>query len=41
VSERFAGLSRIEAQRLVYAVLEAEMKGEIHALSITARAPRA
>ena len=41
VSERFTGLSRIEAQRLVFAVLEAEMKDEIHALSVTTRAPRA
>ncbi|MBW2292595.1 MAG: BolA family transcriptional regulator [Deltaproteobacteria bacterium] len=40
VSERFAGLSRVEAQRLIYRVLESEMKDEIHALSITARAPR-
>ena len=41
VSERFAGLGRVAAQRLVYQVLEAEMKAEIHALSITARAPSA
>jgi len=41
VSECFAGLSRVASQRLVYRVLEAEMKGEIHALSITARAPHA
>ena len=41
VSEQFAGLSRIQAQRLIYQILEAEMKGEIHALSISARAPRA
>lgn len=41
VSERFAGLSRIAAQRLIYQILAEEMKGEIHALSITARAPDA
>ena len=41
VSQRFAGLNRVAAQRLVYQILETEMKGEIHALSITARAPDA
>ena len=35
VSDRFAGLSRLEAQRLVYQVLSEEMQGEIHALSIS------
>lgn len=39
VSERFVGLSRVAAQRLVYSILADEMKGEIHALSITARTP--
>lgn len=39
VSERFAGLSRVAAQRLIFEILAEEMKGEIHALSITARAP--
>jgi BolA protein len=34
VSDRFAGLSRVARQRLVYAVLAAEMKSEIHALAI-------
>lgn len=41
VSERFAGLGRVAAQRLVYQILESEMKHEIHALSITASAPEA
>ena len=41
VSERFAGLGRVAAQRLIYKTLENEMKQEIHALSITARAPDA
>ena len=41
VSNRFAGLGRGAAQRLIYEILEAEMKHEIHALSITARAPAA
>lgn len=40
VSERFVGLGRVASQRLVYQILEAEMKHEIHALSITARAPQ-
>jgi BolA protein len=35
VSNRFVGLSRVKAQRLVYQVLHEEMKGEIHALSMT------
>lgn len=34
VSDRFEGLSTVEAQRLVYAVLEGEMGSEIHALSM-------
>ena len=37
VSDRFAGLSRVQAQRLVYSVLEQEMAGEIHALSMETR----
>jgi len=41
VSKRFEGLSRIAAQRLIFEILAEEMKGEIHALSITARAPSA
>ena len=39
VSERFAGLSKVAAQRLVYGVLADEMKGEIHALSMTTLTP--
>ena len=35
VSDRFAGLSRLEAQRLVFQVLSEEMQGEIHALSMS------
>jgi len=34
VSDRFEGLSSVEAQRLVYALLENEMGSEIHALSM-------
>ena len=39
VSPRFAGLSRLAAQRLVYAALDDEMGREIHALSIRTRVP--
>ena len=39
VSERFAGLAPVAAQRLVYEALADEMGGEIHALSIRARTP--
>lgn len=39
VSEAFRGKNRVAAQRLVYGVLAEEMKREIHALSIDAKAP--
>jgi BolA protein len=39
VSERFAGASRVERQRLVYAALADEMGPEIHALSMQTFAP--
>ena len=39
VSERFAGLSRVARQRLVYETLAAEMKREIHALSLRTFTP--
>ena len=39
VSERFAGLSRVARQRLVYEVLAAEMKREIHALALRTLTP--
>jgi len=39
VSGRFLGLSRLQAQRLVYGVLAQEMEGEIHALSMTTLTP--
>ena len=39
MSERFAGVSAVEAQRLVYRVLEAEMGGDIHALSMKTLTP--
>lgn len=37
VAEAFAGLSRLDSQRRVYAVLTDELAGPVHALSITAR----
>ncbi|MGI9432797.1 MAG: BolA family protein [Myxococcota bacterium] len=39
VSERFAGLSRVAAQRVVYDVLREEMEGEIHALALRCLTP--
>ncbi|MGZ9096898.1 MAG: BolA family protein [Micavibrio sp.] len=36
VSKAFAGLSRVEAQRVVYKVLEKELQNGIHALSVNA-----
>jgi len=40
VSSRFEGLTKLEAQRLVYGILSEEMEGEIHALSMTTLTPR-
>ena len=39
VSPRFAGLSLVAAQRLVYEAVGEMMTGDIHALAITTRAP--
>jgi stress-induced morphogen len=39
VSDRFAGLSRIEQHRLVYDVFGAEIGGPIHALSLKTTTP--
>lgn len=41
VSARFAGLSRIAAQRLVYEALGDWIGGPIHACAVTASAPGA
>jgi BolA protein len=41
VSDRFEGLSRVQAQRLVFQVLGELMQGEIHALSMTTLTPEA
>jgi len=39
VSAAFAGMSRVERQRQVYAVLAEELRTQIHALQIEAKAP--
>ena len=40
VSDRFAGLTRIEQHKLVYDVFGAEVGGPIHALSIKTSTPQ-
>lgn len=39
VSPIFEGRTRIERQRMVYALLEAELRGGLHALQLTTRTP--
>jgi BolA protein len=39
VSAAFEGLSRVERQRRVYAVLADEMRGSVHALALTTLTP--
>ena len=39
VSDRFRGLTRVAAQRIVYGVLGDSMKNEIHALSMRTLTP--
>lgn len=39
VSEKFAGLSRIERQRLVHQLLASELAGRVHALSLATQTP--
>ena len=39
VAEAFAGMSRIEQHRLVYAAVEGELGGEIHALQLKTETP--
>ncbi len=39
VSAAFAGQSRVARQRLVYGLLAAELKSDIHALSLTTLTP--
>ena len=38
-SAAFAGLSRVQRQRLVYDLLTEELAGPVHALSLITRAP--
>jgi BolA protein len=39
VSATFDGMSRVERQRRVYAVLNEELRGPVHALSLVAQTP--
>ena len=39
VSDRFAGQSRVQRQRAVYQVLEAELKERVHALALNLATP--
>lgn len=39
VAAQFSGKSRIERHQMVYGVLQEEMKGAIHALSLTTKTP--
>jgi BolA protein len=39
VAARFAGLSRVERQRLVYGILAEELAGPVHALALSVAAP--
>jgi stress-induced morphogen len=39
VADAFAGLSRIEQHRLVYAAFEGELGGNIHALQLKTETP--
>ena len=39
VAAAFAGLSRVQRQRLVYETLAEELKGPVHALAVKAEAP--
>lgn len=40
VSEAFAGKGRVERHRIVNSLLAEELAGPVHALALTARAPR-
>lgn len=39
VAQAFVGKSRVERQRMVYALLADELRERVHALSVVARAP--
>jgi len=39
ISTAFAGLNRVDRQRLVYSILADELKGPVHALAVRAVTP--
>jgi BolA protein len=39
VSPKFEGLNPLDRRRLVFSILQSEMQGEIHALSVRALSP--
>lgn len=39
ISASFAGKSRVEQQRMVHEALKGKMGGDLHALSLTTKAP--
>ena len=39
VSDRFAGMSRVQQHRLVYDIFDGRLGGEIHALSLKTETP--
>ena len=39
VAARFAGLGRVQRQRLVYEILAEELRGPVHALALQTRTP--
>lgn len=39
VSEKFSGMNQLKRHRLVYGIVDEEMKAGVHALSITAKTP--
>ena len=40
VSDRFAGMCRVERYRLVHALLDAELRDGVHALSLALKTPQ-
>jgi len=39
VSAKFAGKNRVERHRMIYKILDAQLKSQVHALAITALSP--
>jgi len=37
ISDRFAGMNRVDRQRLVYGLLQQELAGQVHALALVTR----